>query len=355
MHGQLRILFNYQFTEFFLKHLTVNNIFFICFLIFLPSISSDFAQTAEEPYIAVVEKVAGKVGFYTEDGKELKQVKVGNFPHEAILSNDGNFLYVSDNGVLWMFDSAEGLNTISILDVHSMKKVGEINLGTFYRPHGLALVPGTNYLLATTENPYGLVMVDLAKRKVVRNYDVKGKAPHMVTATLDGKVAFVSNTDSKSIAAIELKTGNVKLINTGERPQGSVLSLDGKLLYVVNTAGNQISIINVNKKEAVGTIPTGKGPGRIKITPDGNTLVYNLQFLPGVGFADIKLSKQIATVKLSGRPLSLTMTMDGKRVFAGIQDQDKVCIISVPDRKIERTINLSKDSGPDPAIPLEIK
>ncbi len=302
-----------------------------------------------------MEKVAGKVGFFTENGKELKQVKVGNFPHEAILSNDGNYLYVSDNGVLWMSDSAEGLNTISILDVYLMKKIGEINLGKFHRPHGLALVPGKDYLLATTENPYGLVMVDLNKRKVVRNYDVKGKAPHMVTVTLDGKAAFVSNTDSKSVAAIELKTGNVKLIETGERPQGSVLSLDGKLLYVVNTAGDQISIIDVNKKEIVGNIPTGKGPGRIKITPDGKTLVYNLQYLPGVGFADIKSSKQIATVELSGRPLSLTMTIDGKRVLAGIQDQDKVCFVSVQNRKIERIINLPKDSGPDPAIPLQMK
>jgi YVTN family beta-propeller protein len=322
-------------------------------MIFFLSLSLVLAQSNEKPYLAVIEKIAGKVGFFSEEGKELKQVKVGNFPHEAILSKDGKYLYVSDNGVLWMSDSAEGSNTISILDVHLMKRIGEINLGKFHRPHGLALVPGTDYLLATTENPYGLVMINLTKRKVVRSYDVKGKAPHMVTATLDGNTAFVSNTNSNSVAAIELKSGNVKLIATGERPQGSVLSLDGKLLYVVNTAGNKISIIDVAKKEAVGMIPTGKGPGRIKITPDGKTLVYNLQYLPGVGFADIKSSKQSSTVKLSGRPLSLNMTADGKRVFAGIQDQDKVCIISMSDRKIEQIIDLQKNSGPDPIIPLQ--
>lgn len=353
MKEPLRKLFHYQFNQSFMKHLSINILAGIFSISITLSTSLVFAQTNANPYIAVIEKVAGKVGFFSEDGKELKQVKVGNFPHEAILSSDGNYLYVSDNGVLWMSDSAEGLNTISILDVHLMKKIGEINLGKFHRPHGLALVPGTDYLLATTENPYGLVMVDLKRRKVIRDYDVKGKAPHMVTATLDGKVAFVSNTNSKSVAAIELKTGYVKLIRTGERPQGSVLSPDGKLLYVVNTAGNQISIIDVYKEEVVGTIPTGKGPGRIKITPDGKTLVYNLQYLPGVGFADIKSSKQFDIVKLSGRPLSLTMTADGKRVFAGIQDQDKVCIISVPDRKIEHIIDLQKNSGPDPAIPLQ--
>ena len=47
---------------------------------------------ADKPYLAVVEKIAGVVGFYTEDGRSLAQVKVGAFPHEAVLSRDGRLL-----------------------------------------------------------------------------------------------------------------------------------------------------------------------------------------------------------------------------------------------------------------------
>ena len=124
-------------------------------------------------------------------------------------------------------------------------------------------------------------------------------------------------------------------------------------LYLVSSDGNRISVLDTKAQEIVGIIPTGKGPGRIAITPDGRTLVYNLQFEPAVGFADIASGKQVATVPLSGRPLSLTMTRDGRRAFAGIQDQDKVVFISVSERKIERVIETPKGSGPDPAIPLE--
>jgi hypothetical protein len=101
-----------------------------------------------------------------------------------------------------------------------------------------------------------------------------------------------------------------------------------------------------------GEIATGKGPARIAITPDGKTLVYNLQFEPAVGFADIASGKQVAMIPLTGRPLSLTMTNDGLRAFLGIQDQDKMVFVSVPQRRIEKTLNLPKGSGPDPAIPL---
>lgn len=307
---------------------------------------------AERPYIAVVEKVAGAVGFYSEDGRQLGWTKVGNFPHEAVLSRDRHLLYVSDNGVLWMTENKLGSNTISIVDVDSMKKVGDIDLGRFHRPHGIALLPHSNRLLATTERPFGLIMVDPVAKKVVRDFDVKGKSPHMVIPEPDGKHAFVSDTDSNGVAFIDLDSGVTQVIPTGARPQGAVLSGDGSRLYVVNTGANQISIIDTKTLQPIGVIATGKGPGRIALTPDGKTLVYNLQFDPGVGFADVASRKQIAEVPLSGRPLSLTMTRDGRRVFAGIQDQDKVCFISVPDRKIERTIQLPKGSGPDPSIPL---
>jgi YVTN family beta-propeller protein len=150
-----------------------------------------------------------------------------------------------------------------------------------------------------------------------------------------------------------LKTGAVSLIPTGARPQGGVLAPDGGRLYVVNTGADRITIIDARSRKAVGTIPTGKGPGRIAITPDGKTLVYNLQGDLSVGFADIATGRQVATVDLGGRSLSLTMTRDGKRAFAGVQDQDKVFVISVLDRKIVGVIQTPKGAGPDPAIPLE--
>ena len=312
----------------------------------------DAALAAEPAYLAIVEKVAGAVDFYTEGGKALARVNVGPFPHEAVLSRDRKQLYVSVNGVLWMTEDKQGNNTIAVVDVQSMRKVRDIDLGRFHRPHGIGLTAAGDKVLATTERPFGLILADPATGKVVRDFDVKGKSPHMVIPTPDGEWAYVSDTDSDHVAAIRLSTGAVTLIPTGGRPQGGVLSGDAKLLYVVNTSGNKISIINTASKRVTGEIPTGKGPGRIAMTPDGKTLVYNLQFEPAVGFADIATKKQVGQVELSSRPLSLTMSRDGRRAFLGIQDQDKVVFVSVQDRKIEKVLELPKGSGPDPAIPL---
>ena len=40
---------------------------------------------------------------------------------------DRRFLYVTDNGMLWMTDKGDGGNTISIIDVASRKKAGVID------------------------------------------------------------------------------------------------------------------------------------------------------------------------------------------------------------------------------------
>jgi YVTN family beta-propeller protein len=249
-----------------------------------------------------------------------------------------------------MTEDKLGTNTISVVDVAAMKKLYDIDLGRFHRPHGIALV--RDRILATTERPFGLIIVDPVARKVIRDYDVKGKSPHMVIPAPGGQLAFVSDTDSDCVAAIRLDSSQATVIPTGAHPQGGVFSPDGKRLYVTDTNANQISIIDPVALKVTGSIATGKAPARIAITPDGRTLVYNLQVDPAVGFADVATGKQVATVPLTGRPLSLTMTRDGRRVFAGIQDQDKVVFVSVPDRKIERVLELPTGSGPDPVIPL---
>jgi hypothetical protein len=46
------------------------------------------------------------------------------------------------------------------------------------------------------------------------------------------------------------------------------------------------------------------------------------------------------------------MSRDGALAYAGIQDQDKVVVISVKDRKVARTFQTPKGAGPDPVLPL---
>ena len=280
-------------------------------------------------------------------------MKVGDFPHEAVLSPDRRLLYVADNGVLWLTDEGDGGNTVSIVDLAAMRRTGVIDLGRFRRPHGIALAPTPGQLLVTTEKPPRLLVLDAVQRKVLRDYEVKGTNPHMVTVGPGGEWAFVSNTESGTVAAVRLSDGKLTLIPTAARPQGAVLSRDASVLYVTNTGAGRITIIDPARQAVVREMTIGKGAGRIALTPDGKTLIYNLQDDQGVGFLDIASARQTGFVSLGGQPLSLSLSRDGLRAFAGVQAQDKIFEISVPQRKVLRVIPAPKDAGPDPVISLE--
>ena len=323
------------------------------FVTFILLFAISLAASAQEPVLVVVEKKASQVGFYTASGERVAGVAVGKTPHEMVLDPDGRHLYVSDNGVLWMSYKGPGGNTISIVDIKERKKVGVISTGEFHRPHGMSIDPKTHRLIATSENPDRLVLVDLKSRSVVKNFDNGGEAPHMVIFGPHAEWAYASNTRSDTLGAVNVRTGETKIIPIGDYPQGSALSEDGKYLYVTCSDSATIHIIDTATQKEVGVIKAGKGVNRVAITPDQKTLVYSIGSEgKAVGFADIASRKQTGRVDLGGSPLSISLSKDGKHAFAGVQDNDEIWVVSVDDRKVVQVIKTPEGAGPDPVMAI---
>src|SRR5438477_2148600 len=116
--------------------------------------------------LLISQKAESSVGFYTPEGKKLAAAPVGLHPHEMVLSNDGRYLYTTDNGTMRIEQAGTGGNTVSIVDVRARQKVGEISLGKFRRPHGIDIDRNTGRLAVTTELPDQLLIVDPVARKV---------------------------------------------------------------------------------------------------------------------------------------------------------------------------------------------
>lgn len=304
------------------------------------------AQTTE--YL-VVEKGHHALGFYSSEGKRLYGVTVGQHPHEIALSTDRRYAYITDNGVMRLEHEGQGGSTVSIVDLVERKKIGEISTGEARRPHGITVDPSTGRLLVTTEMPDRLLVIDPVARKVLRSYDTQGKISHMVVLGPKGEWAYVSNSSSGTVSAIHLASGKVELIPTGQRPQGAVLSKDGSELYVVNKNSNLIAVIDTASRKKIAAIPTGGGPSRIALTPDG-MLGYHLAYDKAVGFADPKTRKQVSQVPLGLEPVSFNLSSDGKLAFASAENDDVVFVISVPEKKVIRKFQTAKGAAPDPVI-----
>jgi YVTN family beta-propeller protein len=323
----------------------------LCFLSLLSCVLS-VPVSGQTAAFVVGEKVAGSVGFYDAQFHRVGGAKVGSHPHEVVLTPDKKTLYVADNGVVWMTETGSGDNTVSVVDIASMKRTATIDLGEYRRPHGITFDPSSGQVYVTTEKPSKLLVLDPKTLKVVRTIDVKGQAPHIVKLDQKQEWAYVSNTDTGTVSAIKLSSGAVTVMPCGERPQGQAMSPDGRTLYVANSGGNSISIFDLDQKKNIGRIMTGKAPVRLVVSPDGKTLIYALQEDRSAGIADIATRKELLRIPLGGRPVSMSLSLDGKLAYTSVQEEDEIYTISLADRKVLRVAHTPKGSGPDPVVPL---
>jgi YVTN family beta-propeller protein len=309
------------------------------------------AVTLQAGTLVVVEKGAGAVGFYSDAGKVLREVAVGGHPHELAVSADGRYGFTSDNGVMLMTEKTAGGNSVSIVDLKARKKVGVIDLGKHRRPHGIDFDTATGHVLVTTELPSALLVLDVAKRAVVGEYDIQGRAPHMVVLGPDHRTAWITCTDTGNLAVVDLVTHAVELIPVGARPQGLVLSPDFRRVYVANSDGYSVTVVDAGTRKVLGEIPMGgkhSGPVRVAISRDGKTAIGALQLDHAISFANTETMKEEATISLPGSPVSMSLSKDGLLAYCSIQDMDTVYVVSVAERKVLRTFRTPKDAHPDP-------
>ncbi len=309
------------------------------------------AETATGPVLLVSQKALKSVAWYTLQGELLAETSVSDHPHEIVLSPDGKTLYVTDNGVMQIENAGRGGNKVSIIDMDKRERVGEVDLGEYYRPHGLALC-ADNTLLVTTENPDQLLIYNFDTRQM-RNLPTGGETPHIVHCSNDSKYAYVSNARSRTVAKIQLDSGEHELVETGDRPEGSTLSDDGSKLYVAHRDADKIVIIDTAKWEVLGEIATGKSPVRCGLTGDEKLIAYGLFGGEAIGFASLEKMEEIGQIPLAGPAVSLEMMDDGVTATTCAQDQGVCYVVNVPDQKILYTVKTKEGAGPDPALLLD--
>jgi YVTN family beta-propeller protein len=314
-----------------------------------------FTLLGQDSTLLILHKAGSTLGFYNRRGELVADVPVGRHPHEMALAADGRTVYITDNGAMSIEEAGEGGNTVSVVDLATRAKTGEVSLGRFRRPHGIAIDRRTGLLFVTTELPDQLLILDPRPGLVLRGLPTNGQTSHMVALGSGARWAFVSNCGSNTVSAIDVATGAIKLIPTGARPEGSVMSADRRFLYVANREAAKISIIDTGKRAVVGEIRTGRGPVRLALTPDGKRLVYACMHDHAIEIVDLAERKVVGKVRLGGEPVSLSISPDGRHAYSSAQEIDTVYVVSLAGQKVVRTIKTAPGSGPDAVLEVASK
>jgi YVTN family beta-propeller protein len=283
-------------------------------------------------------------------GKLKTTVAVEPGPHEVEMLADGHTAAVSGYG-----RKDEPGRYVSFIDVASGKVISKIDIGEGSKPHGLkALRDGR--LLVTAEGRKELVVVDPREGgKVLARYPTGRNISHLVTASPDGRRAYVTSLSPGSVTVIDLQSGKVvKDIPTGKGAEGIDASPDGREVWVANREANTITVIDVAMLAPVFTIRASEFPIRVKISPDGRTAIATFTGSGDVRVYDTATRVERGRVAIgrdavegaenrvfqkrfgsSPAPVGLLVAPDGKRAFVSAGHADVVAVIDLDRMRVD--------------------
>ena len=151
------------------------------------------------------------------------------------------------------------------------------------------------------------------------------------------KLAVILNSGEASISLIDMPTRQViKTIPVGKEPHHLMLTPDQKTLLIANAAGNDVALMNPTTGELTGRIPNIIDPYQIGYSPNHKWFVANGNRLDRVDIyaadgANLKLAK---TVKLAKTPSHIAFTSDSKIAFITLQDSNELAAIDLETQNV---------------------
>src|SRR5664279_1441623 len=185
----------------------------------------------------------------TGGGVVIKTIAVAAGPHGMAISPDGRFVFVS----------GEGSGSMSVIDTGSDTVIRTVEVGP--TPHGVAMLPDGRTILVGVYGADRVAFVDTASGRVVATVPVA--KPHTIAVRPDGKVAYVASQEPGrfGLVVVDLAARSVlRRIDFDKPPRDPEFSHDGRFLYVTTAGTNALRVIDAGTDQPVAEIATGASP-----------------------------------------------------------------------------------------------
>jgi DNA-binding beta-propeller fold protein YncE len=277
---------------------------------------------------------------------------VDPFPHEFVIAADGRLAYLAHFGVALAEHPGDGGNTVSVVDVAARRRIGTVHCGNYRRPHDVALdARGTLYAVSEGTS-YLLFARDPASGGFDGAIPTGGNGSHMVSVLRDGSVAFCSNMESGTVTAVFPSDPNrpAVVLPAGKHAEGSAFDAEERHLYVMNRESAEITIIDVKRLAAVGSVQTPPGP--VRVCRDGERLLVALYHGCGLLVVDLNRPEIQRVIPLPAKAISVGYHPPSKTALLSTHDQ-RVYLVDTVANRVIRSFHARLDPDPVAIVSLE--
>jgi YVTN family beta-propeller protein len=151
------------------------------------------------------------------------------------------------------------------------------------------------------------------------------------------KVTVVLNSGDASVSLIDMASRQViKTIPVGKEPHHLMMTPDQKTLLIANAAGNDVALMNPLSGELTGRIPNIIDPYQVGYSPNRKWFVANGNRLNRVDIyaadgVNLNLAKSI---KIGKTPSHIAFTSDSRLAFITLQDSSELAAIDLETQAV---------------------
>lgn len=171
----------------------------------------------------------------------------------------------------------------------------------------LAVGPGTiERALVPTDAGNTVLSVDTATLNILAGQTFPGTRPFMLTASPDGRQAWVQERTGNSITVLNARTLQViKRIPTGKTPIIGTFSPDGRLHFTGHVADTVVMAHNTTTFREVWRARVGTNPDRVGVHPAGTFVYATISREGTVAVIDARTGKVVTRISLGTNPAGL--------------------------------------------------
>ena len=299
----------------------------LALLALLIATTAAFAQSPA-PALIVLNKGSNELAIVDPASqKVVARIPVGEGPHEV--ATDGKLAVVGNYGARTPGQS------LSVVDLASMKEIKRVDLGALRRPHGMVFAGGKVWFTAEVNRL--VARYDPQSGTIDFLFGTGQPTTHMLVLTHDENKIFTSNIGGDSVSCLENtpRGWTATVIPVGKAPEAIDMSPDEKEVWSSAGGDGTVAIIDVASKTVKQTLPAlTKHSNRLKFTPDGKRVLISDPDAGEVVVVDVARREAIKRINVGGQPLGILIQPDGKRAYIALAQEGAVALLDLNSLEI---------------------
>ncbi len=163
-----------------------------------------------------------------------------------------------------------------------------------------------------------------------------------------GQSLYVTNVRSNSVSVIDTATDSVKTtIPVGRSPRGIAISPNGTTAYVTNAADDSLSIINIADNTVSATVSVGNAPQSVVVTPDSASIYVVNGLGNSVSVLDAATRQIRTNIQVGKEPQIIALTPNGQFAYVTNFEDNTVSVIDTRTNTVVKSIATNIGNGPN--------